>query len=79
MLLVDIAKKIVAFIKLHPMKARLGLVIMLFSVLIYSIHPSEIVIAFREARPIYLMYAIVLMIPVLGRGTAVSAFTITFV
>jgi len=42
---------------------RIGLVVILFSVLIYSIHPAEIILAFKQARPLYLLYAAVLMVP----------------
>ena len=42
---------------------RIGLVLILFSVLIYSIHPAEIILAFKQARPLYLLYAAVLMVP----------------
>jgi uncharacterized protein (TIRG00374 family) len=55
--------RIIALIKRHPMKARLMMVIILFSVLIYFIHPSEILIAFKHARPRYFFYAVLLMVP----------------
>ena len=45
------------------MKVRITFALLLFSVLIYSIRPEEIVLAFKQARPLYLLYAIILMIP----------------
>jgi len=59
----NIVKSLYVVIKRHPGKARLGVVIILFSILIYSIHPAEIMAAFKQARPSYLLYAAVLMIP----------------
>ncbi|MFC1538273.1 lysylphosphatidylglycerol synthase transmembrane domain-containing protein [Candidatus Latescibacterota bacterium] len=38
-------------------------VVVLFSILIYSIRPDEIYMAFKGARPRYLFYAVLLMIP----------------
>ncbi len=59
----NILKSLFAIIKRHPWKARLSVVIILFSIIIYSIHPAEIMAAFKHARPRYLLYAAVLMIP----------------
>jgi|GEM_PF-6418526 uncharacterized protein (TIRG00374 family) len=38
-------------------------VVVLFSILIFSIRPAEILEAFKDARPRYLVYAVILMIP----------------
>ena len=59
----NIAKKIYTFLHRHSMKTRIGIVILLFTVLIYNIRPGEIFSAFKQARPLYLMYAVFLMIP----------------
>ncbi len=61
--MVNIVKILFGVLKRNPGKARLGVVVILFSILIYSIRPTEIITAFKQARPFYLMYAIVLMIP----------------
>ncbi len=53
----------VTFLKRNPIKTRLTIVVVLFSILIYNIKPAEIVTAFKDARPRYLIYAILLMIP----------------
>jgi len=59
-------KKIIYFIRRHPMKIRLALVCVLFSILFFNVHPLEILEAFSQARPIYLVYALVLLVPNLG-------------
>ncbi len=56
-------KKTVSVMKRHPMKIRLFLVVVLFTILFLNIHPKEIGDAFRQARPKFLVYAIILMIP----------------
>jgi len=61
--MVNIAKNLFDVLKRHPVKARLGVVVILFSIQIYNIRPGGIVIALKQARPLYFMYAIVLMIP----------------
>ncbi|HDY89120.1 MAG TPA: flippase-like domain-containing protein [bacterium] len=50
-------------VKKHPMKIRIAIVIILFTILIYNVSISEIGAAFKQARPWYLFYAIILMIP----------------
>ncbi len=59
----NIAKIFFGFIKRHPMMARLGVIVILFTIIIYNVHPAEIITAFKQARPRFLMYAIFLMIP----------------
>jgi len=59
-------KKIVDVVRRHPMKIRLALVGILFGILFFNVHPREIVEAFSQAQHIYLVYALVLLIPNLG-------------
>lgn len=61
--MINIARKIYSFLHKHPIKTRLGVVVILFSILIYNIHPAEILTAIKDARPLFLLYAAVLMIP----------------
>ncbi len=45
---------------------RLLVLALLFTVLLYNIRPQEILNAFREARPQYLLIALILLIPNIG-------------
>jgi uncharacterized protein (TIRG00374 family) len=47
----------------HSLLLRLGIVVFLFSILLYNVRPHEILIAFSRARPIYLCVAIAFMAP----------------
>jgi len=61
--MVNIVKSIFAFIRRHPVKIRILIACILFTILMYNVHPGEISTAFRQARPLYLMYALILLIP----------------
>ena len=61
--MVNRVKDIITFIRRHPVKVRIVMVCILFTILIYNVRPGEILAAFRQARPLYLMYALILLIP----------------
>ncbi len=61
--MVNLLKNIFAFVKRHPVKIRIFMVCVLFTILIYNVRPGEIFAAFRQARPLYLMYALLLLVP----------------
>jgi hypothetical protein len=50
----------------YPLVWRIGIVIVLFTILLYNIRPNEIVRAIRQARVSYLGIALLMMIPSLG-------------
>ena len=59
----NIFKGIFGFIKRHAVAVRLTVVVVLFAILLYNIRPRQIVAAFGQASPLYLLFVIVLMIP----------------
>ena len=54
---------IFSVIKRHTVIIRLVIVIVLFTVLFYNIHPRKVVAAFGQAKPIFLLFASSLLIP----------------
>ena len=61
--MLNFLKRIYAFYSRYPLFFRLGVVVILFSILFSNIHPREILEAFHQARGKYLIYAVILMIP----------------
>lgn len=59
----NLFRSLAAFYHKHPGKIRVGLVVVLFAILFSSIHPAEILQAYRDADPSYLFIALLLLVP----------------
>lgn len=59
----DTIKRIGGFIRKHPLFFRLLVVAIIFTVLFSNIHPREILQAFKQAKPRYMLIAVLMTIP----------------
>jgi uncharacterized membrane protein YbhN (UPF0104 family) len=66
----EMTARLLGFLRKHPLVWRLGMVVVLFTILLSNIHPHDILTALRNARPLYLGIAIAMMVPSLVLQTA---------
>ena len=57
---------VVEVVRKHSTIARLTIVVLCFGILLWNIHPREIIAAYAQAHGWYLFYAVLLMIPNVG-------------
>ena len=61
--MIEHIKRIARFVARHPLPFRLLVVAIIFTVLFLNIHPREILEAYRQAKPVYLILAVLLTVP----------------